>query len=300
MKYHLPQPTQPFLSLNLKDLIIMKRNTLFHRALLAVVFVFLFFAAIQFANATNVPPPKTPDPVPTQQTFNVDIDAAAKASAAAKAAAQSSSNSAALGLGGAGGAGGVGGTSDASAQGGAADSYSASGDVLNQHSSRVLVFPAPVWTQVPQATGCFVTESHAGSLGWNFASGSKSIQFSDPICVSMRMAEAARLMCHFQTAELIDQNTFKTLFPNAQGLPTTPGIRNLSLAECEEAKRPRLVMTAALPAPIVAPAPIAPTPVVAAPVPAPKPPVKRAAPRKAKPAPCDEVLVERKICIPRK
>lgn len=220
--------------------------------LAAAVIALFFFLGVIFApkaHANGNPPPVTPPTTTQPTTVNIDVDAASKAAAAAQAAAkataQAAANSAALGIGqggaGGGGGAGTGGASDAS-------SYSASGDVMNQNSSKFFVFPAPVWTQLPAAQGCFVSESHAGGLGWNFISGSRSIQFSDPICVSMRMAEAARLMCHFHTAEIIDINTFKTLFPGHVDLPSTPGIKNLSLADCEAIKRPRLVMTPTMPA----------------------------------------------------
>ena len=250
-----------------------------------IVFVVIMIVGVGSALANGYPPPVTPP-----AASPVDIDATLKqqqqAQAAAKSAAEAAAKAAALANGG---------SSDA--EGGDAKSYSASGDVLNQHSSRVLVFPAPVWTQVPQATGCFVTESHAGSAGWNFVSGSKSIQFSEPICVSIRMAESARLMCHFKTAEFIDQNTFKTMFPSADPLPTTPGIRNLSLEECEAIKRPRLVTTHVMAPPAV----IAPPVPAVVPAPVIKPPVKRkqAAPKK-KPVPCAMQKVERNICVPAK
>ena len=234
-------------------------------------------AAVSVPAMANNNPPPTP---PTGTTYNVDQQQAAQAAAKAAALAAAAAKSAA----------------EASSDSG---SYSANDiNLMTQHSSKTFVFPAPVWTQLPETRGCFVTESHALAGGWNFVSGSKSVQFSDPICMSGRMSESARTMCQFLTADHIDRNTYRTLWPNAKELPAAVGLKNLSLEECEALKRPRLALTTTITPP---PAVVVPPPVVVPPAP-PAPPVAKPKPR-AKPkavVPCDKVTVERQICVPKK
>lgn len=234
----------------------------------------LALAIPAMAMATGSP---APTPTPTPQVF--DIDAQLAAQAAAKAQAQAAAAAAARSV------------SDANAENYAANDI----NLMTQHSSKTFVFPAPVWTMLPETRGCFVTESRAGAGGWNFISGSKSVQFSDPVCVSGRMSESARTMCQFATADLIDRNTYKMLWPNATLWATNPELRNLSLEQCEALKRPRLALTTQVTLP---PAVIAPPPAAVVP-PAPLAPPKRK-PAAKKTVPCKAVTVERQICVPQK
>jgi hypothetical protein len=132
-----------------------------------------------------------------------------------------------------------------------ADSYSATGDVSNMiGGSKYLSLPQPVWTTVPTPYGCLVTESKAGAIGWNFASGSSSKQFSDAVCTTIRMAEAAYLHCQYLTAAHLNRRAFETMHPGESGgffLAGNP--ENLDPVQCDALKRPVLRMT-----PVIAPA----------------------------------------------
>lgn len=59
-------------------------------------------------------------------------------------------------------------------------SASIGGDTVR---STVAVFPAPSTAAVPIASGCIVTTSTAGGIGWNLLQGARSEQHSDPVCV---------------------------------------------------------------------------------------------------------------------
>lgn len=171
--------------------------------------------------------------------------------------------------GGAGGLGGQGGDSTSSATGGnstsaggsaisgssSAETYSATGDVNNTitggaSSSKYLSvgLPAPVWTSVPTPFGCLVSESTAGAAGWNFVSGSKSKQFSDVVCTTIRMAEAAYLHCQYETAAYLNKRVFETMHGGDGGFFLASAPKNLSPVECDDLKRPKLQM-----APSIAP-----------------------------------------------
>lgn len=179
------------------------------------------------------------------------------------------------GQGGQGGAGGAGGSVGNVTAGGATslnhtaggdarssaltgDSYSATGDVSNMiGGSKFLSLPQPVWTTVPAPFGCMVTESKAGAFGWNLVSASGSKQFSDAVCTTIRMAEAAYLHCQYLTAAHLNRRAFETMHPGEDGsffLVAKP--ENLDPVSCDALKRPVLRMS-----PTVATAP-APTPSV--------------------------------------
>lgn len=235
---------------------------------LTAVLAMAMLAFASSAMATNKPttPPATPTPditvgINPSAEANAAALAAAKAQAAANAAANSSSNG--VGIGG----GGTGGDADASARGGTSSLTDAS-------SSRMYVFPQPVWATVPQAAGCIVTQARSAGLGWNFISAAKSDQFSDPVCVGVIMARSAYANCHFLSESMIMQRVYETIFPGAPALPIGADLRNLSLDECETLKKPKLVMTQTIVAP--------PTAVAAAPAPAPVATV--ACPQPQKPA----------------
>lgn len=213
----------------------------------------------------TVKPDPTPTPAPVTGTQTQEQQAAAAAAAKAQAAAQSQSTSNSTGVG-----VGVGTGGSATAGGGdaASDSYSASGGSSVASDTRMLVFPAPVWSTVPEARTCIATQSQAWAAGWNLVSRSTSSQASDPACIGVLMARSAYNNCHFLSEALITARVYVTVFPGAPELPVAPDLRNLSLAECEELKRPRLVATPMLavppapvviaPAPVVCPAPVAP------------------------------------------
>lgn len=225
------------------------------------------------------PPPSTP----VTQPITVDLDATLKAQAAAAATAKAQasadalSNSTAITGPSTSNATGTGGRSSSGSY--AAGGNGGSGGALNDNSStRMYVLPAPVWSSVPQAAGCIVTESTALSGGWNFVSGSRSSQKSDPVCVGIIMAKAAYEHCHFESEAMITQRIYETAFPGAPALPITPGLRNLSLAECEDIKNPRLTLAPAItpiqPVVVAPPAPV-PAPVATLACPEPPKPVKR-------------------------
>ena len=221
-----------------------------------------------------------PDPAPV--TGTQDQHQAQQAAAAAKAAAQSQSTSTGIGVGTGGAATAGGGESQANS-----DAYSGGGSVASD--TRMLVFPAPVWSTVPEARTCIATQSQAWAAGWNLVSRSTSNQASDPACIGVLMARSAYANCHFLSEALITARVYATVFPGAPELPVAPDLRNLSLAECEELKRPRLVPTLTM-----APPPVIVTPPVVCPAPAPRKPRAAVVKPKAPALTCPVPLVPRK------
>lgn len=176
--------------------------------------------------------------------------------------------------------GGAGGSSRSSS---GSTSYSASGDVMNSiGGSKFLSFPQPVWTSVPTAFGCIVTKSVAGSGGWNFVSGSKSEQYSEVVCTTIRMAEAATQHCHFLSAAHLNRRAFELMHPGQSGEFFMVGDhRNLSVVECEEFKRPILRVDTQMQPSAPRPAPVVQSVEVNVPTcqaPAPRPAVNRGSP----------------------
>ena len=167
------------------------------------------------------------------------------------------------------------------------DAYSGGGSVASD--TRMLVFPAPVWSTVPEARTCIATQSQAWAAGWNLVSRSTSNQASDPACIGVLMARSAYANCHFLSEALITARVYATVFPGAPELPVAPDLRNLSLAECEELKRPRLVPTLTM-----APPPVIVTPPVVCPAPAPRKPRAAVVKPKAPALTCPVPLVPRK------
>jgi hypothetical protein len=205
------------------------------------------------AHATGKPTPP-PTPIPTTPGADVDASAQAAAAAAAKAQAaaqaQSTSSGTGIGVGTGGAATAGGGESQANSE-----AYGGGGSVASD--TRMLVFPAPVWSTVPEARTCIATQSQAWAAGWNLVSRSTSNQASDPACIGVLMARSAYANCHFLSEALITARVYATVFPGAPELPVAPDLRNLTLSECEELKRPRLVPTLTMaPPPVVAPAPV--------------------------------------------
>lgn len=211
----------------------------------------LCLAATAYANGKPDPVP-TPPPVTGTQDQHQAQQAQAAAAAKAQAAAQAQSTGVGVGTGG-----------DS-----AAEAYSGGSGVASD--TRMLVFPAPVWSTVPEARTCVATQSQAWAAGWNLVSRSTSNQASDPACIGVLMARSAYANCHFLSEALITARVYATVFPGAPELPVAPDLRNLTLSECEELKRPRLVptLTMAPPAVVVTPATVP----VACPAPAPSKP----------------------------
>lgn len=238
------------------------------RILLALA---LCLAASAYANGK---PDPVPTPAPVTGTQDQHQAQQAQAAAAAKAQAAAQAQSTGIGV-------GTGGESQANS-----DAYSGGGSVASD--TRMLVFPAPVWSTVPEARTCIATQSQAWAAGWNLVSRSTSNQASDPACIGVLMARSAYANCHFLSEALITARVYATVFPGAPELPVAPDLRNLTLSECEELKRPRLV-----PTPMMAAPPVIVTPPVVCPAPAPSKPravTKRKAPALACPVP----LVPRK------
>lgn len=240
----------------------------------ALVILCLFWLFLTNTAQATTKPPVTP-PTPSTPTTDIDVNispeanaaaaAVAKAKADAAANAASQSNSQGIGL-------GTGGASDADA---AASGGGASLTDNSSSSTRMLVFPAPVWSTVPEARTCIATNSSAHAIGWNFWSRSKTSQASDPACIGVLMARSAYANCHFLSEAMITQRVYRTVFgPEAPELPMAPDLRNLSLAECEELKKPKLVMTPLMAPPVVVSAP-APAPVATVTCPVPEKPAKR-------------------------
>jgi hypothetical protein len=248
--------------------------------LLALASAALFATSSALATGTPAPKPPTPTPTtpapvtPTPSTSTATAGAGADASATVgNVGGGSVANTTATG--GHGGQGGQGGSSNATGgqggngQGGsstsgsssastsgdssaaaiAGPSYSAAGDVssITNSSSKYLSLPQPVWTAVPTAFGCLVTEAKAGAIGWNFLSASGTRQTSDVVCTTIRMAEAAALHCHFASAAQLNKRAFEHMHPGASGeffLLGNP--QNLGPVECEDLKRPKLRIEPAL------------------------------------------------------
>ena len=139
----------------------------------------------------------------------------------------------------------MGGDAQSSATGGTSYSASEAGDVSNMiGGSKFLSLPQPVWTTVPTPYGCLVTEAKAGAIGWNLVSGSGSKQYSDAVCTTVRMAEAAYLHCQYLTAAYLNRRAFETMHPGESGeffLAGSP--QNLDPVSCDALKRPVLRMT---------------------------------------------------------
>lgn len=203
--------------------------------------IILSAALLAFPVLATDKPPQTP---PSSQEYNVDTKAQASAIAGAAAGAVSGSKSSSI-------------TGDSTASGigvggSSTGGYSAAngGGLTDNSRSGVYVLPPPVWTSVPAAAGCIATHSIAGSFLLGVVSGSKTSQASDPACVGIIMAKAAYDHCHFESEQMIMARVYETVFPGSPALPVVPGARNHTLAECEDMKRPRLVMTPTI-APVV-------------------------------------------------
>lgn len=237
-------------------------------AIFAGLIIALASSASAWATGVKPPAPQ-PTPSPAAQAW---ADAQASATGGAGDSVGDVSNTAHGGQGGAGGQGGdggsvgnvtaggatslsgaTGGSSRAAATGG--DSYAASGDVLNTiGGSKYLSLPQPVWTSVPTPYGCLVTESKAGAIGWNLVSASGSKQYSDVVCTTIRMAEAAYLHCQYLTAAHLNKRAFETMHPGESGeFFLSAKSENLDPVSCDALQRPVLRMspTVAAPAPSV-------------------------------------------------
>ena len=241
----------------------------------------LCLAASAYANGK-------PDPVPTPApvTGTQDQHQAQQAQAAAAAKAQATAQAQGVGVGTGGQSAATAGGGNALSAGGDASSDSLSGGGSVASDTRMLVFPAFVWSTVPEARTCIATQSQAWAAGWNLVSRSTSNQASDPACIGVLMARSAYNNCHFLSEALITARVYATVFPGAPELPVASDLRNLTLGECEELKRPRLVPTPTMAAPPVVVTPV-PAPVVC-PAPAPSKPravTKRKAPALACPVP---------------
>lgn len=197
------------------------------------------------ANGSYTPP--TPPPAPSTSNSSSESSASAGAVGVGVGTGGSVGDTTATGQGGNGygGAGGI-------AQGG--DSYSASqsGDVTNQTRSTYVNFPQPVWTTVPTPYGCIVSESKAGSFGWSLVSASGSKQYSDAVCTTVRMAEAATMHCQYATAAHLNRAAFEQMYKGQSGeffLVGNP--QNMDPVACDAMRRPVLRMAPAISTPAV-------------------------------------------------
>lgn len=143
-------------------------------------------------------------------------------------------------------------------QGGSASggqSFSDTGDLTNvsKTSSTWVNFPQPVWTTVPQAFGCLVSEADAVAVGWSFFSKSGARQFSDAVCTTIRMSEAAVLHCQYETAALLNKTAFEMMYPGKNGDFFVKGSpKDMDPVACDALRRPNLRM-----APMIQAAPVA-------------------------------------------
>ena len=215
-------------------------------------------SAVTFCSAAMATGTPTPPPAPSPAPASASADAAANAAATANSTGGSVGNVTSQGGRGDGGFGmggnGVGGSPSANSSSGPSYSAAESGDITNQSSSKFVNFPQPVWTTVPTPYGCIVSESKAGSFGWSFISGSGSRQFSDAVCTSVRMAEAATLHCHFATAAMLNKAAFEQMYPGQKGDFFMDGApKNMDPVACDALRRPVLRMAPVMqaPAPVV-------------------------------------------------
>jgi hypothetical protein len=200
----------------------MKGTTM--RYLFLVVVTVLLAAGQAFACAPNCPV----DPVPVHPADNQLSLIASQAQQQGQN--QSVGNTSATGgsLGPVSNVATTGASTSAGGQGGNASDQS-------QSSTRVYVAPPPVGTSVPQAAGCIVTHSLAGSVGWSFVSASGTEQYTDTVCSNMNLAEAEYRVCHYYNAEVIRIATYKLLNPKAPELVVNEREVNLTYAECHAA-----------------------------------------------------------------
>ena len=206
---------------------------------LAVVAALAAAFSAHATDSTPLPKPKPPAPSPRPPVAETTISTSTSEAAATAIGTGVATSD--ISIGGNSAQGGAGG------RGGAAESYSAAGDVSNQTSSKFLNFPQPVWTTVPTPFGCLVSESKAGSFGWSAISGSASSQHSDTVCTTVRMAEAAYLHCQYATAAQLNKRAFEAMYPKDNGdffLAGSP--RNLTPMSCELLKNPTLRTSPAL------------------------------------------------------
>lgn len=257
--------------------------------------------ACSAALATTPTPPPPPPPPPPGSTSTSSSDSSSTAGAAAGAVSGAASNATggAVGdttaTGGQGGNGyggvGVGGSSRSSASGGDSSSVSESGDLTNRSTTNYLNFPQPVWTTVPTPYGCLVSESGAWAVGWSFGSKSGTRQYSDAVCTTIRMAEAAMLHCHFATAAHLNKAAFELMYPDKKGDFFMEGApQNLGPVACDELRRPNLRMVSHIqsppPAPPVVVQTTAPEINVQCAAPAPARVITRSTPKKRVTPPC--------------
>lgn len=153
-------------------------------------------------------------------------------------------SSSANGIGHAEGGSATGGSSSATATAAPSNSYSAlSNDIDYNSKMRHISLAPPVWTVIPQASGCIVSGSTAWSAVLGLASYSGSKQVSDGVCTMVNMASAAQSACQYKTAAIINRRVFETLNPDVSGeFFELNAPANLTPTECAELIRPRLIV----------------------------------------------------------
>jgi hypothetical protein len=194
------------------------------RYLFLVVVAILLAAGQAFACAPNCPV----DPVPVHPGIDNQLSQIAQQQQQQKQGQnQSIGNTSATG-------GSVGPVSNAASTGASTSAGGQGGNASDQSqsSTRVYVAPPPVGTAVPQAAGCIVTHSLAGSVGWSFVSASGTEQYSDTVCANMNLAEVEYRSCHYLNAEVIRIATYKLLNPKAPELVVNEREVNMTYADC--------------------------------------------------------------------
>lgn len=106
-------------------------------------------------------------------------------------------------------------------------------------------FANPVWTMVPAAGDkCTLTQSSAESVLLGVWSGSRTKQVTGEVCAMMAMSNAYRQACRFSVAGMIDKTVFEKLNPGANGDFFLEGAQDLTLGQCADLIRPRLILDA--------------------------------------------------------
>lgn len=202
------------------------------------LFLLITLLATSLSVLANDPPPPKPDPGSVGVGVGVGVGTGGESSS------ESSSSSGASAVA----------NQSASASGGRAnsDSYNANNvDAANNSKFLSLALPQPVWVQLPQASNCMASRSKAWAIGWNFFSTAEAGQASDPSCIGMELAQRAYLHCHFESEYMITNEIYKKSFPGAADLPRPDGLKNYSLADCEQMRNPRLQAASHISPPVV-------------------------------------------------
>lgn len=195
-----------------------------------MLYMAIVLFALLFANgsafATNDHPPQHDNSNPSSSHSTSSAGAAAGAAAGANSSSSATGGSAAA-------------SNDLAVNGG-------------DDSTRILTIipPAPVTLPaMPSAKDCIGSKGEARAIGWNFISRADTGQDVIERCVVILQIEALRKVCQFDSANKLQTQLLKTIYPSLELVP--PVDRNLSTEECT---KPPVEIVRYVPAPVVVPA----------------------------------------------